>query len=130
MISEKMKVAMQGIIPSAVVTVDQEGVPNISYVSQIYYVDDLHVALSHQFLNKTIRNIKGNAKASVNIVSPEDFTQWRLDLEHSHSETEGNLFDQMSMQLEAIASTQGMSDVFKLQSADVYKVLAIERCHR
>lgn len=127
MISEKMKAAMQGIIPSAVVTVDQDGVPNISYVSQIYYVDDLHVALSHQFLNKTIRNIKGNTKASVCILSPEDFTQWRLDLEHSHSETEGDLFDQMSMQLEAIASMCGMEDVFRLKAAEVFKLLSVTR---
>ena len=127
MIIEKMKVAMKGIIPSAVVTVDQEGVPNISYVSQIYYVDDQHVALSHQFLNKTIRNIRGNTKASVNIVSPEDFTQWRLDIEHSHSETKGDLFDQMSMQLEAIASMCGMEDVFHLKAAEVFKLLSVTR---
>ena len=127
MIKEEMKVAMQGIIPSAVVTVDKEGVPNISYVSQIYYVDDQHVALSHQFLNKTIRNIMGNAKASVNILSPEDFTQWRLDLEHSHTETEGDLFDTMSMQLEAIASMCGMEDVFRLKAAEVFKLLSVTR---
>ena len=127
MIKEEMKTAMQGIIPSAVVTVDQEGIPNISYVSQIYYVDDLHVALSHQFLNKTIRNIKGNTKASVSILSPEDFTQWRLDLEHSHSETEGVLFDKMSMELEAIASMCGMEDVFHLKAAEVFKLLSVTR---
>ena len=127
MISEEMKVAMQGVIPSAMVTVDQEGVPNISYVSQIYYVDEQHVALSHQFLNKTIRNIMQNPKASVNILSPEDFTQWILDLEHSRTETEGDLFDTMSMQLEAIASMCGMEDVFRLKAAEVFKLLSVTK---
>ena len=37
----------------------------------------------------------------------------------------GDLFDEMDMKLEAIASMQGMSGIYKLLAADVYKVLNI-----
>jgi flavin reductase (DIM6/NTAB) family NADH-FMN oxidoreductase RutF len=129
MITEDMKMAMKGIVPSAIVTSNSEGVPNISYISQIYYVDENHVAVSHQFFNKTIRNIKENPFACVNLLSPDDFYMWNVDLEYSHSETEGDLFDEMEMQLEAIASMQGMEDVFKLKAAEVFTVLAVKKIY-
>jgi hypothetical protein len=49
-----------------------------------------------------------------------------LDLEFSHSETEGPVFDDMDMQIEAIASATGMSGIFKLKAADIYRVLGVE----
>lgn len=127
MISEEMKTAMKGIIPSTMSTCNSEGVPNISYISQLYYVDENHVAISNQFFNKTIRNIQENPLACVNIVSPEDFSMWVLDLKYSHSETESDLFEQMEMQLEAIASMQGMEDVFKLKAAEVFTLLSVNK---
>ena len=127
MISEEMKIAMKGIIPSTMSTCNLEGVPNISYISQLYYVDENHVAISNQFFNKTIRNIRENPLACVNIVSPEDFSMWVLDLKYSHSETESDLFEQMEMQLEAIASMQGMEDVFKLKAAEVFTLLSVNK---
>ena len=122
-----MKSAMQGVVPSAIVTCDQQGIPNTTYISQVYYVDDKHVALSHQFFNKTIRNIRENPYASVNIVSPADFSMWKLDLKFDHSETEGDTFDQMAMQLEAIASMTGMEDVFKLKGAEIFEIYEAEK---
>ena len=127
MISEEMKIAMKGIVPSTMSTCNLEGVPNISYISQLYYVDQNHVAISNQFFNKTIRNIRENPLACVNIVSPEDFSMWVLDLKYSHSETESDLFEQMEMQLEAIASMQGMEDVFKLKAAEVFTLLSVNK---
>ena len=40
-------------------------------------------------------------------------------------QTEGDLFDEMDMKLQAIASMTGMTGIFKLQAADVYKVISI-----
>ena len=48
-----------------------------------------------------------------------------LELEYDHSETDGELFDEMDMKLEAIASMTGMTGIFKLQAADVYKVSSL-----
>jgi len=127
MITDDMRVAMQGMVPSAIVTCNLEGLPNCTYISQVYYVDDNHVALSHQFFNKTIRNISENPFASISIISPDDFAMWKMDAEYERAETEGNVFEEMATQLEAIASMTGMSDVFKLQSARIFKITAVDK---
>ena len=51
--------------------------------------------------------------------------QYNLELQFDHSETEGELFDEMDMKLQAIASMTGMTGIFELQAADVYKALSI-----
>ena len=93
----------------------------------MWYVDEHHVALSHQFFNKTHRNIRANPFVFVIIRDPEAFEEWHLEMQYDHSGAEGALFDDMDMKLEAIASMTGMSDNFKLRAADVYKVLAVRK---
>ena len=127
MITEDMKGAMQGVVPSGLVTCSKDGIPNTTYISQVYYVDDNHVALSHQFFNKSIRNIRENPQACVSIISPEDGSMWRLGLRFTHSEFEGELFELMSAQLEAIASMTGMENVFRLKSCEIFEVLRAEQ---
>ena len=46
-------------------------------------------------------------------------------MKFDHEETEGELFDEMDMKLQAIASMTGMTGIFKLRAADVYKVISI-----
>ena len=53
-------------------------------------------------------------------------TMYNLELEFDHSETDSDLFDDMDMKLEAIASMSGMSGIFKLLAADVYKVKSLK----
>ena len=126
MITEEMKMAMQGMIPSVIATCDAEGMPNTTVISQTYYVDEHHVAISHQFFNKTIRNIRVIPRACIVVTHPEEGNQWKMLVEYSHSETEGDLFENMSMQLEAIASMVGMEDVFQLTAAEVFRVKSVE----
>ncbi|HET8775772.1 MAG TPA: pyridoxamine 5'-phosphate oxidase family protein, partial [Thermoanaerobaculia bacterium] len=54
----------QGVIPSLIASADATGLPNVAYVSQVYLVDDKHVALSQQFFNKTRRNLAENPHAT------------------------------------------------------------------
>ncbi|WP_447976552.1 GAF domain-containing protein [Candidatus Nitrospira bockiana] len=117
---------LQGIIPAAMSTCSRDGTPNISYVSQVYYVDASHVAISFQFFNKTHRNVRENPLACVMVHDPRTFHTYRLGLRYRHSESSGPLFEAMSLQLQAIASYEGMSEVFRLRAADVYEVLHIE----
>ena len=96
-------------------------------ISQVYYVDGDHVALSHQFFNKTIRNVRENPKALVALISPETFESWDLELEYDRSETSGPVFETMDMQLEAIASMVGMKGIFKLRAADIFRVTRVSK---
>jgi hypothetical protein len=98
----------------------------VTYLSQVYYVDPKHVALSCQFFNKTKRNIEENPHASVLIYDPVTFESWKLRLRFEHSEIDGPLFDTMAMRIQVIASHTGMAGVFRLISADVYEILALE----
>ena len=127
MLPEEIKPAMQGLVPSTLVSCSLEGEPNTTEISQVWYVDENHVALSHQFFNKTHRNIRANPFVFVIIRIPESFQEWHLEMQYDHSESEGPLFEDMDMKLEAIASMTGMSGIFKLRAADVYKVLSVRK---
>ena len=125
MIKDKHLPAMQGMFPSWITSCSKEGEPNTTVISQIWYVDENHVALSFQFFNKTKKNISVNPFAYATITDPSNMKQYNLELQFDHSETEGELFDEMDMKLQAIASMPGMTGVFELQAADVYRVLSI-----
>jgi hypothetical protein len=124
---DEIKAAMQGVIPSHVVTCAADGTPNASAISQVYYVDGDHVALSHQFFNKTKRNLEENPQAAVWLIHPETFDTWDLELAFDHSETSGPVFDTMNMQIEAIASIVGMKGIFKLRAADIFRVVSVTK---
>lgn len=117
----------QGVSPSLIATVDGRGVPNITYVSQVYYVDDRHVALSCQFFNKTRRNLDENPRACVEMYDPLTFQAYRLRLTFLRSEKHGPLFDTMSARIEAIASATGMKGIFRLIAADIFEVQSLEK---
>ncbi|HAM56487.1 MAG TPA: pyridoxamine 5-phosphate oxidase [Candidatus Rokubacteria bacterium] len=127
LLPEEIKPAMQGVIPSDVVTCARDGTPNTTAISQVYYVDADHVALSHQFFNKTVRNVRENPRAAVWLISPKTFDSWDLEVEFERSETSGPVFETMDMQVEAIASMVGMKGIFKLRAADIYRVISVTK---
>ena len=127
MIKDKHLPAMQGMFPSWITSCSKEGEPNTTVISQIWYVDKNHVALSFQFFNKTKKNISQNPYAFATIVNPASFDMYNLELKYSRTESEGDLFDEMDMKLEAIASMSGMSGIFELKGADIYNVLSINK---
>jgi adenylate cyclase len=117
----------QGVIPSLVASSDATGMPNVTYVSQVYLIDETHVALSCQFFNKTRRNLDQNPNATAEVYDPITFQAYRLRLRFLRSEKAGALFDTMSMRIQAIASHTGMESVFRLIAADVFEVIGAER---
>jgi hypothetical protein len=118
--------AFQGLVPSIIATADSRGVPNVTYVSQVYLVDERHVALSCQFFNKTRRNLDENPLACAEVVDPLTLQGYRLRLRFLRSEKSGPLFDTMSLRIDAIASHTGMTGVFRLIAAEVFEVLSAE----
>ena len=113
-------------MPGVIATCTADGTPNVSYLSQVNYVDAEHVALSFQFFNKTRENVLANPRAMVMVVNPATVATYRLHVAYLRTETAGPLFESMKAKLAGIASHTGMSGVFRLQGADVYRVLEVE----
>ncbi len=116
-----------GLTPSVIATSDLQGVPNVTYLSQVYYVDEERVALSCQFFNKTKQNVLANPFACLQLIDPQTLDGYRVEARYDHAQTDGPLFDRMSVRIDAIASHTGMKGIFKLLSADVYQVLSVEK---
>ena len=80
---------LDGQIPGVIATCSRDGVPNGSYVSQVHYVDPLHVALSFQFFNKTHENILTNPVVAIMVADPDTAARYRLQAQYLRTETEG-----------------------------------------
>lgn len=127
LMTAEIKPSLQGVIPAVLYTSSLDGVPNAAVISQVYWVDEDHVALSFQFFSKTIKNIRENPFAYVVVMDPARGWFWNLEVQFLRSEDSGPVFDEMDMQLEAIASASGMAGVFKLKAADIYRVLSVRK---
>jgi len=124
---DEIRPVLENGVPSILATCSADGVPNTTIISQAYYVDSEHLALSFQFFSKTIRNVRENPQACLCLNDMDGRSYWVLDLEYEHSQTEGPIFEEMEMQIEAIASSTGMSGIFKLKAADIYRVRSVKR---
>lgn len=124
---EAMRGCFEGAAPSLLASCSADGTPNITYVSQVHYVDPEHVALSFQFFSKTRENILANPQATVFTADVHTGARYLLRLRYERTEDSGPLFESMKAKLAGIASHTGMSGVFRLRGADVYRVLGVER---
>jgi predicted pyridoxine 5'-phosphate oxidase superfamily flavin-nucleotide-binding protein len=128
-ITREMLPAMQGVMPSAIATCGPDGTPNVTYISQLFYVDAQHVALSYQFMNKTWRNLQVNPVVYVVIQSPGTACMWKLGLRYLEQQTEGPVFDQMDMQLQAMTSMLPVKVDFKIKAAIICRVETVEQLY-
>ena len=119
--------SLHGVIPSPIATCSADGMPNVTYLSLVAYVDAERVATSRQFLGKTRANLDENPRAQVVVMDPGSGEQHELDLRYLHTEVEGETFESLRANLDAVASQTGMGDIFRLRGVDVYRV---ERCTR
>lgn len=124
---DAIRACFEGVIPGTMATADPDGTPNMSYLSQVQCVDSDHVALTYQFFNKTRQNLLANPHALLTVIDPFTGAQYRLRLEFLRTETSGPLFESMKAKLAGIASHVGMSHVFQLRGADVFRVRALEQ---
>lgn len=113
---------LEGTIPAVMATCASDGTPNVTYVSQVEYVDAHHVALSFQFFSKSRRNVLANPVTELLVVHPQHGAMVRIGARYLRTETEGPVFERMKAKLAGIASHEGMSGVFRLRGADIYAV--------
>jgi hypothetical protein len=85
---EQLTSCFQGIIPSWLCTCSRAGIPNVTMLSHVDYVDARHVALSFQFFNKSKRNIAENPQALVRVYDPDSMQAFALHLRFVRTETE------------------------------------------
>src|SRR5260370_7384921 len=112
MLPEEIKPAMLGAIPSTMVTCSLAGVPNVTAISQVWYVDETHVALSFQFFSKTHRNVRENPFAEVIVRDGQNFQEWHLEIQYDHSEETRRISDAIHVNLHAIASIPCIIAIF------------------
>jgi adenylate cyclase len=113
----------EGVVPTVMATASRDGTPNISYLSHVFYLDEEHVALSNQFMSKTVANVMENPRLQAMVVNAVTGRQIILDLMFDHAETSGALFDTFSARITAVAAHRGMDKIMRLRSADIYRVL-------
>lgn len=127
-ITPGLKRAFDGVVPFVVGTSSLDGTPNITFMSKLFYIDDFHVALSHQFMNKTWKNLVENPSFMAFVTNPETFGMWKLQLEFIEQKNEGPVFEEMEMELLALTTPQNIT--FSLHSALVCKVLRVEEVYK
>jgi hypothetical protein len=126
LLDDEIRDCLEGVIPLTLATCAVNGTPNVTYASHAHLVDARHLALSYQFFSKSRENILSNPRAAAALISPKTGARYHLDLEYSHTESSGPVFESMKARLAGIASHTGMAGVFRLRGSDVYRVLNIE----
>ena len=114
-----------GAIPAVLATASGDGVPNITYISRAHRVDAERIALSNQFMSKTARNLAVNPRASLLLMDPVTHDEYRLALVYERTERRGHVFELLRPDIEALAALEGMQGVYRLRSADVFRVVEI-----
>ena len=121
-----LDLCFEGAVPAVVATAAADGTPNITYLSRVQRVDDERIALSNQFFSKTARNLAENPRASVLLIDPTTYDEYRLTATYERTERRGPVFERLRRDVDALAALEGMQGVFKLRAADVYRVLDVE----
>ena len=121
-----LQMCFEGAVPAVIATAAADGTPNVTYLSRVRYVDDERIALSNQFFSKTARNLAENPRASVILVDPVVYDEYRFTLVYERTERRGPVFEQLRADIEALAAIGGAMNVFKLRAADIYRVVSVE----
>lgn len=117
----------EGGIPAVISSASADGTPNVTYLSRVRLVDDERVALSNQFFSKTMRNLAENPRASLLVIDATTFDEYRLSLVYERTDRRGPVFERLREDVDLTAALEGMQDVFKLRSADIYRVVCVEQ---
>ncbi len=123
---DDLRRCIEGRIPPILATADGSGEPNIVFLSAVYVVDVERLALSNQFMGKSTANLVSNPRASLILTDPRTGNEYRLQIEYERTERRGPTFERLKTEVDEIAVFTGQVGVFRLRSADIYRVVAIE----
>ncbi|MEA2168542.1 MAG: adenylate cyclase, partial [Solirubrobacteraceae bacterium] len=125
----ELRDSLRAGLPAPMATCSPDGTPRLSYISRVQYLDADRVATSRQFFNHAVVNLEESPFAQALISQPGTGEQFRIDLQYLHTVTEGEEFEALRANLDAIASQSGIASdsVFRLRGLDVHRVL---RCTR
>lgn len=118
---------LEGVIPPSMCSVAEDGTPHVNYLSHAEYVDDHHVALTFQFLNRARANILSTGRVALSVEDPYTGVSVILQLRYLRTDTEGPIFQRLRVKLAGIAAQTGMEKVFHLRGADIYRVESLRQ---
>lgn len=118
---------LEGVIPPAMCSVGADGMPHVNYLSHAEYIDDDHVALTYQFLNRARANVLATGRVALCVEDPITGVSVQLQLRYQRTDTEGPVFERLRAKLAGIAAQTGMEKVFHLRGADVYFVESLRK---
>ncbi|MFP7296268.1 hypothetical protein [Neobacillus niacini] len=125
LISKKIKNALECVFPCYITTVPQNGISSNISLSQVCYIDERHIALPIQTANKSSKIVLEDPIIYAEVVDPETLRNWNLELKYLSTVEQGPIFDKMAGKLAAMFSLVGMEDLFYLEGAEIYEVLAV-----
>ena len=123
---EEIRDSLRVGAPAVLATADLDGTPHISYVTQVCYLDAERVGTSRQVFNRSLSTLTDGRFSQLMIVSVLTGAQYRLDLRHLHTMTDGEVFDAMASNLVALAAGADADPAFRLTGVDVHRVLRVE----
>ncbi len=118
---------LEGVIPPAMCSVGADGMPHVNYLSHAEYIDEEHVALTYQFLNRSRANILATGRVALSVEDPITGVSVILQLRYERTDTEGPVFERLRAKLAGIAAQTGMERVFHLRGADLYRVESLRK---
>jgi adenylate cyclase len=127
---ESIRDCLRAGLPSPMATCSPDGTPHVHYILRVQYLDGERVATSRQAFNRALVHLDANPQSQVFVVRPRTAEEFRLDLRYLHTATEGEAFEAMRANLDAIASQTGMDAAFRLRGMDVHRVLRCTRVRR
>lgn len=128
MVPEEMKPALMGVVPSTLITSSKAGVPNITNISRVWYVDSSHVAIANHMLNKSVKNLKENPLAFIRTMDTATFSTWEIEVEYVGSRTDGEIFAEMKKQYEVLSIMLETAIPIKVNSAELFRVRSARVC--
>jgi len=120
--------ALEGIFPMTLMTASADGVPNVANLSRAWAVDDEHLAVADQMLNKSLKNIQTQPLSLLRAIDPADLTHWEFDLAFVRIEREGPLYRRLADDLETIYWMSGEPAPVSLRAALVFRVTSVRKC--